>query len=137
MLLYLHDSIGFRSFHLHWVPHLVTNDLLEKRMEYAQAMLPVLHVTERDSWHHLVASDNPWFFLNTSSRRMLTLLTLLTLSTLSRDDVVIKPGLDIQSKKFIFAIMWNPSSFYVIKKLINDAKMNSDYFMTNILIPFE
>jgi hypothetical protein len=39
MLLYLHDSIGFKSFHLHWVPHLLKHDLCEEQMEYAQAML--------------------------------------------------------------------------------------------------
>jgi hypothetical protein len=49
VLLHLHDSIGFRSFHLYWVPHLLTHDLPNKRMEYAQAMLPVLLAAERDS----------------------------------------------------------------------------------------
>jgi hypothetical protein len=33
--------------------------------------------------------------------------------------------------------MWNPSGFYVIDKLSNDAKMNSDYFVTEVLIPLE
>jgi hypothetical protein len=32
-------------------------DLREKRMEYAQAMLPVGHAAERDNWHHLVTGD--------------------------------------------------------------------------------
>jgi hypothetical protein len=27
--LHLHDSIGFGSFHLHWVPHILTHDLRE------------------------------------------------------------------------------------------------------------
>jgi hypothetical protein len=36
-------------------------DLREKRMEYAQAMLLVLHATERDGWHHLVIGDKLWF----------------------------------------------------------------------------
>jgi hypothetical protein len=40
-------------------------------------------------------------------------------------------------QKFMFAIMWNSSGFYVIDRLSNDTKMNSDYFMTNIFIPFE
>jgi hypothetical protein len=30
VLLYLHDSIGFRSFHLYWMPHLLTHNLREK-----------------------------------------------------------------------------------------------------------
>jgi hypothetical protein len=65
MLLHLHDSIGFRSFHLHRVLHLLMHDLREKRKEYAKAIFPFLHVAKRDSWHHFVTSDESWFFLNT------------------------------------------------------------------------
>jgi hypothetical protein len=52
------------------VPHLLTHDLREKRMEYAQAMLPILFVAERDDWHHFVTDDESWFVLNTSPHRM-------------------------------------------------------------------
>jgi hypothetical protein len=57
--------------------------------------------------------------------------------TLSRDNVTTKPRLDIQSKKFMFALIWNPSGFYVIDRLPNDAAKNSDYFVTNPFIPLE
>jgi hypothetical protein len=30
ILLHSHDSIGFKSFHLYWVPYLLTDDLREK-----------------------------------------------------------------------------------------------------------
>jgi hypothetical protein len=30
------------------------HDLREKRMEYTQALLPILHAAERDGWHHPV-----------------------------------------------------------------------------------
>jgi hypothetical protein len=113
MLRYLHDPIGFKSFHLYWVSYLLIHDLCEKRKEYAKMIVPFLHAAERDDWHHLVTGDELWFFLNTSPRRMWTL---------SRDDVVTKPRLDIQSKKFIFTIIWNPSGFYVIDRLPNDIK---------------
>jgi hypothetical protein len=39
--------------------------------------------------------------------------------------------------KFIFRIIWNPSGFYVVDRLSNDTKMNSAYFVTNILTPLE
>jgi hypothetical protein len=97
-------------------------------MEYAQAMLPILHAAERDGWHHLVTDNESWFILNISPRRMWTL---------SKDNVVTKSTLDIQSKTFMFMIIWNPSGFYVVDRLPNDTKMNSDYFMTNIFIAFE
>jgi transposase len=36
---------------------------------------------------------------------------------------------------FMFTVIWTPSGFYVVDRLPNDTKMNSAYFMTNILIP--
>jgi histone-lysine N-methyltransferase SETMAR len=57
--------------------------------------------------------------------------------TLSRDNVATKPRLDIQSKKIMFTIIWNPTSFYVVDRFPNDIKMNSAYFVTNVLTPFK
>jgi hypothetical protein len=70
VLEYLHTSIGFRSFHLRWVPYLLAGDLRQKQKEYATAMLPFLHAAERDCWHHLVTGDKSWFFFNKSLYRM-------------------------------------------------------------------
>jgi hypothetical protein len=66
----LYDSVGFKSFHLYWVPHLSPDDLREKRKEHAGTMLPFLHAAEPDRWHHLVTGDESWFFFNPSPRRM-------------------------------------------------------------------
>jgi hypothetical protein len=46
-----------------------------------------------------------------------------------------KSRFDIQSREFMCAIIWNPSGFYVVDRFPNDAKMNSAYSVTNILIP--
>jgi hypothetical protein len=70
MLNYLHLSIGFKSFHLRWVRHLLTEDLRSKRKDDARAMLPLLHAAQRDGWHHLMTGDESWFFFDTSPRRM-------------------------------------------------------------------
>jgi hypothetical protein len=128
VLQHLHKFFVSKLFHLHWVLHLFTGDLQGKRKEYARAMLSFLNAAKRDGWHHLMTGNESWLFFNISPRRM---------STLSRDDVVIKPRLDIQSTKFMFTIIWNPSGFYVVDRLPNHSKMNNAYFMTNILIPLE
>jgi hypothetical protein len=51
--------------------------------------------------------------------------------------MAIKLRLDIQSKKFMSTFMWNPSGFCVVDRLLNDAKMNNDYFVTKALNPLE
>jgi hypothetical protein len=57
VLQHLHESIGFKSFHLHRVPHLLTVELREKRKEFARVMLPFLFAAEREGWHHLMTGD--------------------------------------------------------------------------------
>jgi DNA-binding transcriptional ArsR family regulator len=57
VLQHLHEFIGFKSFHLHRVPHLLTVELPEKRKEFARAMLPFLSAVKRDGWHHLMTGD--------------------------------------------------------------------------------
>jgi hypothetical protein len=57
VLLHLHDSIGFRLFHLDWVLHLLMHDLREKQRKYAKVILPSLHATERNGWHDLMTGD--------------------------------------------------------------------------------
>jgi hypothetical protein len=97
---------------------------------HAKAIPPFLHAAKRDDWHHLVTNDEFQFFFNISPCRMWTL---------SRDDVVTKLRLDIQTKTFtfMFTIIWNPSGFYVVDRLLNHTKMNSAYFVTDMLIPLE
>jgi hypothetical protein len=68
VLEYLHVSIGFKSFHLRWVPHLLTDDLRQKRKEHASAILPFLYAAQHDRWHNLVTGDESWFFFNISPR---------------------------------------------------------------------
>jgi hypothetical protein len=70
VLLHLHNSICFRSFHLHRIPHLLMYNLRKKRNEYIKAILPFLYAAKRDDWYYLVASDESWFVLNISLRRM-------------------------------------------------------------------
>jgi hypothetical protein len=113
-------SIGFKSFHLRRVPYLLTDNLSQKRKEHASTMLSFLYAAQRDGWHYPVTGDEPWFVFNTSLRRMWTLST---------DDIATKPRLNIQTRKFMFAIIWNPTGFYVVDRLANDTKMNSAHFV--------
>jgi hypothetical protein len=59
------------------------------------------------------------------------------MSTVSRNDLTIKSRLGIQSKTFMFTIIWNPSGFYVVDGFPNDTKMNTAYFVTNMFAPVD
>jgi hypothetical protein len=75
-----------------------------------------------------MTGDESWFFFDMSPYRMWTL---------SRDDAITKSREQVQSKQFMSAIIWNPTGFYVVDRLLNDTKMNSAYFLTSILTPLE
>jgi hypothetical protein len=51
--------------------------------------------------------------------------------------VIAQARLNIQSKKVMFTIMRNEHGCYIVDKLPNNTIMNSKYFVTNILTPFE
>jgi hypothetical protein len=53
--------------------------------------------------------------------------------SLAKDNVVTKPRTEIQSKKSMFSIMWNPLGFYVIDRLPTGDKINNSYYITHIL----
>jgi hypothetical protein len=42
VLRHLHEDLGFESFHLRWVPHLLTQELKEQQHTYATEMISVL-----------------------------------------------------------------------------------------------
>jgi hypothetical protein len=91
-------------------------------------MIPILAAAVHDGWYHLVTGDEFLFFWSYSPRRMWTL---------SRGDVATKPEHDFRTQQFMFTVIWNPLGFQVVDKLPTGTKMNSDYFITNILEPLE
>jgi hypothetical protein len=91
-------------------------------------MIPILVAAAHDGWHHLVTGDESWFVLSYSPRWMWVL---------SRDYVATKPKHDIHTQKFMFTVTWTPLEFHVVDKLPTGAKINSDYFIPNILEPIE
>jgi hypothetical protein len=126
LLKHLHKYFQFESFHLRWVPHLLTPELREQRRAYASQMIPILAAAAHDGRRHLVTGDESWFLLSYSPRRMWTL---------SRNDVATKPKHDIGTQKIMFTVIWNLLGFQVVDKLPTGTKMNNDYFVTNILQP--
>jgi hypothetical protein len=53
----LDEDLGFWSFHLRLVPHLLTPKLTEQRGTYATEMIAGLLSAQEDGWHHLVTGD--------------------------------------------------------------------------------
>jgi hypothetical protein len=124
VLHHFHEVLEFKSFHLRWVPHLLTNDLREKRKDVAGEMIPSLEAAFQEGWRSFVTRDEPWFFLSRWPRRMWSV---------ERDDVATIVKRDLRATKFMFTLMWNPWGFDVINQLPDCSKMNREHYMTNVL----
>jgi hypothetical protein len=57
VLKHLHEDLGFQSFHLRWVPHLLTPEFKEQRRTYAAEMIARLLSAQKDGWHQLITGD--------------------------------------------------------------------------------
>jgi hypothetical protein len=126
VLHHLHEVLGFKSFHLRWVSHLLTNDLRKKRQDVAREMISDLEASLQDGWRSLITGDEAWSFLSQSPRRMWSG---------ARDNVATIVKGDIRTTKFMFTIMWNPREFHIINQLPDGCKMNSEYYITNVFVP--
>jgi hypothetical protein len=124
----LHGDLWLRCFYLHWVPHLLTPELKEQRRRYAREIITVLEPVMEDGWPDFVTENKSLFFLSYSPRRMWTL---------TKDNVVIKPGRDIQTAKFMFTVIWKPLGFHAIDRLPTGTRMNGEYCTINILTRLE
>jgi hypothetical protein len=123
---HLEENLGYHSFHLRWVPHVMTEDLKAKRKEVANQMLPYLEKAASQNWRRIVTGDESWFYLSQLPSRMWSL---------ARDNVATNVRNDFQSQKIMFTIMWNPHRFYVVNRLPENTTMNSTYYTSNILQP--
>jgi hypothetical protein len=47
---------------LHWIPHILTDNLKHIRVEMCQAMLAALRVQEQNQWHDIVTGTESWFY---------------------------------------------------------------------------
>jgi hypothetical protein len=84
----------------------------------------MLEVQRDRAWHNMVTFNESWSYLSTDYEFVWLL----------RDEKV--PERDrhrIQSKEFIFTIVWNPRKFHLIKVLNKGRKFNTGYYIAEIL----
>jgi hypothetical protein len=54
--------IGYVLIVLHWVPHILRDDLKLIRVEVCQPMLAVLREQKHNQWHTIVTGDESCYF---------------------------------------------------------------------------
>jgi hypothetical protein len=55
--------------------------------------------------------------------------------SVARDDVATIVRKDIRTTKLMFTMVWSPRAFHMINRLPDGRRMNSGYYITNVLRP--
>jgi hypothetical protein len=67
---HLTRSLGFLARHLHWIPHVLTEEQNRIRVSNSEQLLAILQEQQASSWRDLVALDESWFYLHTGHERI-------------------------------------------------------------------
>jgi hypothetical protein len=69
---YLHlvEKIGFKNYFLRWVPHILTEELRQKRVELARQLLELLESQRGVNFRDIVTRDESWFLQHYEHERI-------------------------------------------------------------------
>jgi hypothetical protein len=122
---HLMQSIHFTVQHLRWVPHFMTAEQKQIRIQMAIKLLQVLSVQSTPQWHDIVTLDKSWIDLFSEQDLMWTA---------PGETVVDRERHTVQSPKFMRRVVSNPIGFHVLKALPKGPKFNAQYYTNDILV---
>jgi hypothetical protein len=111
--------------HLRWVPHFLTVEQKQIRVQMAIKLLQVLSVQSTRQWHDIVTLDESWIYVLSEHDTMWTALGEI---------VVDRERHTVQSPKFMLTVVWNPIGFHVLKTLPKWCRFNAQYYINDILV---
>jgi len=65
---HLTDALQMKSRHFKWVPHLLTQELREKRSAECRALLDILKLQRENDFRDIVTGDESWIFLDSKPK---------------------------------------------------------------------
>jgi hypothetical protein len=122
---HLMQSLCFTVRHLRWVPHFLTAEQKQIRVQMAIELLHVLSVESMRQWHDIATLDESWIHLFSEHDLMWTA---------PGEIIVDRDRYTVQSPKFMLTVVWNPIRFHVLKVLPKGRKFNAQYHINDILI---
>jgi hypothetical protein len=113
---HLTQSLCFTVRHLRWVPHFLTAEQKQIRVQMAIKLLQILSVQSTRQWYDIVILDESWIYLFSEHDLMWT----------APGEIVVDRERDtVQSAKFMLTVVWNPIGFHVLKALPKGCKFNT------------
>lgn len=117
-------QLNYRKLNFQWIPHELSSDNKNKRVQISQEILEILEGNERN-WCNVATGDECWLYWeNDPNSQWLP----------QGEKRPLKPRKTITSKKTMFSIFFSLRGFLVVKTLPSGQKFNSQ-FMIDIVIP--
>jgi hypothetical protein len=113
---HLTQSLRFTVRRLQWVPHFLTEEQKQIRVQMATELLRVLSAQSTRQWHDIVTLDESWIYLFSEHDLMWTA---------PGEIVADRERHTIQSPKLMLTVVWNQIGFHVLKALPKGRKFNT------------
>lgn len=121
------NDLGLKKYRRRWIPHMLSEDDKEKRVEYSKEILKELIKARKNFFNTIMTGDESWFFYEYEHKEMYAE---------SRDMVPPIVSKKIQSKKTMFTIFFNGTKMLCIDALPSNYKFNQQYFIDYIIPQF-
>ena len=124
----LHEELGLKKISARWVPHVLTPDQKQNRVNCARQILDMFEPNGPKRISDIVTGDETWIhFYGIPNKRS-------NMMWLTKDDprpVVCKPG--FQSRKRLFTIFFNHEGPVAVDVLPEKRTMTGGYYRENVL----
>jgi hypothetical protein len=116
---HLIGKIGLKNLLLHWVPHKLTSELLQKRIQLSSQLLRVFESQQRIRFRDIVTGDESWFLQHYGHRQIWCI---------SADEVPIRVARTIAAPKTGLTVFLRIDSAILSNWLTPGKKVNSGHF---------
>lgn len=114
------NYLEYRNYHTRWVPHHLSIDQKQIRVECAKSMLTILRNEKRTHFSNVITGDESWFLFEYCQSSQWVL---------SKEDLIEKTRKTNMEKKIMLTIFFNGSGPVVVNFLPPKLKFNGQYFI--------
>lgn len=123
---YLIKVLEYKCVHLRWIPYKLTEAIRQKRVETSKELLKVLKKNKKTGFIFFSTGDECWFSYEYYPETQWIKNGDLPPERVNRS---------LFTKKIMITIFWSANGIHVIDVLDEDKRMNSEYFISNVLVP--
>ena len=120
----LKDDMGLRKYVRKWVPHELTVEQKEERVQRSIEILEILKKAAKKNFINIMTGDESWFYLKYESSFMYSS---------SPEKVPHRTSMTISSEKFMVTMFFNGNSLLCCDILPKGHKYNQRYFIDHII----